>query len=196
MTLPVSRDKNVLMMEIFLNNLFVAFAAVLILMPLARKAARQSGFVDVPQGRKQHHKPVPPIGGLVIFPVFIAVSLWSGADLNYFWPLYVGLGVLVFTGALDERLQIKASIKLVIQIAVALLVVLYGQAHIYQLGNLFGLGDIGLSVLSIPVSVLAVVLLINAMNLLDGLDGLAGGFAAVFCGVLLGVEPLGGVAPR
>src|SRR5262245_30475625 len=103
---------------------FLPFFAVALLIPQARKMAVLVRFVDKPGGRKQHHKPVPPIGGLVIFPIFMMVSYYMGADMKYFAPLYVGLAVLLLTGAYDEYVQVPAWIKFFIQVGVALLVVL------------------------------------------------------------------------
>lgn len=162
-----------------ITGILLAFAAgllpVLALIPWARKAALRAGFVDQPGGRKDHDEAVPPIGGLVVFPVFIAVNTLAGAPAAKFWPLYAGMAALLALGALDDRFHLNAWVKFFMQFAVAALVVLVGSARLYHLGNLFGFGDFGLGFMSVPFSIVAVVLLINAVNLMDGLDGLAGG---------------------
>lgn len=159
-----------------------AFVAVLVLMPRFIKLAVCAGFVDQPGGRKRHVSPVPPIGGLVIFSVMIVVSLMTGVDLAVYWPLYAGLGLVVITGALDDYRHISPWVKFAVQFMAATIIVVAGQARLFQLGDLFGFGDLGLGFISIPFSIIAVVLFINAMNLMDGLDGLAGGisFVALF----------------
>ena len=167
------------MIASFLPGFALAFVCGLLVLPFARKLAVQTGFLDKPDDRKQHEKPVPPVGGLVIFPVFILVGLIMGADLKYFWPLYAGIIVLLIAGSFDDRAELSAWPKFIIQFCVATAVVLSGQARIYVLGDMFGLGNLGLGFMSIPFSIAAVMLLINALNLIDGLDGLAGGFAAV-----------------
>ncbi len=166
-------------MNSILFSFVIAFVTGVLLVPLARKLALITGFVDKPDDRKQHAKPVPPVGGLVIFPVYILVSMLSGANIDYFWPLYVGLAVLVAIGMLDDRNELKPWPKFFIQLCVAALVVCFGQARIFQLGDLFGFGDVGLTFLSVPFSIVAVLLLINAINLIDGLDGLAGGYSVI-----------------
>jgi len=153
----------------------LAFAAVLVLIPLGRKLAFKTGFVDEPGGRKTHAEAIPPIGGLVIFPVYMLAGWLMGLPMDVYWPLYVGLSVLVIVGALDDRFQVRPWVKFGAQIAVSFLVVIFGRAHIYELGDLFGYGHFELGFMSIPFSVAAVALLINAINLMDGLDGLAGG---------------------
>jgi UDP-N-acetylmuramyl pentapeptide phosphotransferase/UDP-N-acetylglucosamine-1-phosphate transferase len=56
----------------------LSFMAVVGLAVPARRLARWIGMIDKPDKRKTHKKPVPPIGGLIIFPVFIGVSLLAG----------------------------------------------------------------------------------------------------------------------
>ena len=171
------------MMLIFLPLL--AFFLVLAAIPPARRLALRYDFVDAPGGRKHHEDPVPPIGGLVVFPVFMLLSVLAGADLQSYWPLYLGLAILLFTGAVDDLEQVNAWAKFFVQIAVAALVVIAGQARLYSLGDLFGFGNLELGWMSIPFSMAAVVLLINAINLMDGLDGLAAGKGFIVLGWLV-----------
>jgi UDP-GlcNAc:undecaprenyl-phosphate GlcNAc-1-phosphate transferase len=163
-----------------------AFIAVLLLIPLARSFALHIGFVDAPGGRKQHDIPVPPIGGLVIFPVYMLCAFLGGVPMDVYWPLFLGISILLIVGVLDDWLHLHPWVKFTSQIAVAFLVVLWGEARLYELGDLFGFGPLGLGFMSIPFSVAAVALLINAINLMDGLDGLAGGkgFVVLFWLVL------------
>ncbi len=155
------------------------FVLMLGLVPLARKLARRLGYMDAPGGRKQHEKAVPPIGGLVMFPVFmIAVVLCAGSDLFFFLPFLVALFLIVAVGAYDDLVDMNAWVKFAAQFLAACLLVFWGGAHVHQLGHLvspeayFGLG-LGW----IPFSLLAVMLLINAINMMDGIDGLAGGMS-------------------
>lgn len=174
----------------------IVFFAVLILIPLMRTPARILGLVDRPGGRKQHQTLVPLTGGLIIFTTYIIVMILSGIDLGFYWPLFAGLFMLMAMGVLDDRYQLNAWIKFAIQISVALLVVLVGNVRLYHLGNLFNLGDFGLGFMSIPFSVAAVTLLINAINLMDGLDGLAGGKSlVVFLWFILACLISGDIAP-
>lgn len=182
------------MMSIF-SGFLLAFVSGLVLLPFARKLAVRSGFLDKPDDRKQHAKPVPPVGGLVIFPVFIIVSLIMGADIRYFWPLYAGIIVLLIAGSFDDRAELSAWPKFIIQLGVASAVVLSGQARLYVLGDMFGFGTLGLGFMSIPFSIAAVMLLINAINLIDGLDGLAGGFSAIVLFWLIFACAMAGVWP-
>lgn len=157
----------------------VSFILVLSAMPLARLIAIKAGFVDEPGGRKQHEAPVPPIGGLVVLPVFMLVALAGGFDIGALWPLFTGIFILLGVGALDDYAHVPAWPKFGLQFVAATLVVLAGDARVYQLGDMFGWGAIGLDFISIPFSIIAAVLLINAINLMDGLDGLSGGYTFI-----------------
>lgn len=160
-------------------SIFLAFALVLVLVPPARKLALRVGFVDAPGGRKEHEEPVPPIGGLVLFTVFMIIALLTGTDFSDAWPLFVALGLILFTGALDDYRHIDAWVKFGVQFLCAGLIVLASEARLYNLGDLFGFGVFHLGFMSIPFSIVAVVLFINAINLIDGLDGLAGGVSFI-----------------
>jgi UDP-GlcNAc:undecaprenyl-phosphate GlcNAc-1-phosphate transferase len=166
-----------------------SLVAVLIIVPLARHVALRFGFVDIPGGRKQHKEPIPPIGGLVIFTVLFVIQALRG-DIVENWALYTGLAALLVIGAWDDRTDVNAWVKFIIQIAVAFLVVLYGECRIENLGNMFGFGNLYLGFMSIPFSVAAVALLINAINLMDGLDGLAGGQSFLILAILAVISGL------
>jgi UDP-GlcNAc:undecaprenyl-phosphate GlcNAc-1-phosphate transferase len=158
---------------------FLAFILVLAIIPLARKIAIHIGLTDKPGGRKQHEDEVPLIGGLIIFPVFIGLGLLSGFSLSAYWPLIAALGLLLITGAIDDKFHLGAWLRFGVQIFAASLVVLAGGAQLEHLGNLFGFGHFELGFMAAPFSIIALTLLINAVNLMDGLDGLAAGKSAV-----------------
>lgn len=172
-----------------LQNFWVMGAAALILVwalvPPLRRMAPRFGLMDRPDERKNHEGVIPLIGGLVIFPVFIIVSLLTGESLALNWPLYTAILTLVITGAVDDRMHLHPLVKFGLQFVAAFLVVIPGGAVLYDLGNLFGLGTFYLGWMSLPFSIVAMVLLINAINLMDGVDGLAGGTVFVMLGWFL-----------
>lgn len=155
-----------------------AFFIVAALVPLLCRLAFITGFVDMPEGRKRHDNAVPPVGGLAIFPVFMALLYYSGVLQVSPW-VYIGLTILLVVGVLDDVRALSASFKFVVQIVVAFLLVVPGGIRVDDLGDLLGLGPLWLSWVSIPFTIIAVVLVVNAINLIDGLDGLAGGFGFV-----------------
>jgi UDP-GlcNAc:undecaprenyl-phosphate GlcNAc-1-phosphate transferase len=161
------------------------FLVVLALIPLARVLALKIGLVDEPGGRKQHDDAVPPIGGLVILPVFMLAVIVLGGDLSTYGYLFIALVMILVTGAIDDFVPLHAWFKFAVQISAAALVVILGGARIYTLGDMFGFGEVGLGWMSIPFSIAAVALLVNSINLMDGLDGLAAGKSFVVLGWLV-----------
>ncbi len=167
-------------MPLFLPQI-IALALVVILVPPLRKLARIWGIVDHPGGRKKHQKAIPPVGGIIIFSIFMLWGVFSGVvDLHEYWSLYVGLIVLLMAGAIDDQFYIPAKIKLVLQLFAASIIAFGGDVQAAYLGDLFGFGVIWTGYLSYPFTLMAIVLLINAMNLMDGIDGLLGGISTVF----------------
>jgi UDP-GlcNAc:undecaprenyl-phosphate GlcNAc-1-phosphate transferase len=157
----------------------ISFFTVFFLLPRFFRIAVRSGFVDQPGGRKGHERRVPPIGGLLIFPVFMILAMAGGAGFKENWPLFCALVLILATGVLDDRLDIKASLKFAIQFIAALLIVLPGGALIISLGNFIGTGPLYLGWMAVPFTIVCVMLLINAINMIDGLDGLAGGLGLI-----------------
>ncbi len=155
------------------------------LTPPVRVLAFLIGAVDVPTDeRRMHTKPTPRIGGLAIFGGFAISSLVFGTYTPVLGAVLTGGFLMVVLGILDDVYRLKAWMKLVAQIAIAVVAVLYGIKieHITLFGSLVEFG-----VLSIPITILWIVGLTNAINLLDGLDGLACGVSAIMSITLLGV---------
>lgn len=156
----------------------VALAVLLAAIPLARR----SGFVDWPGGRKDHLEGVPPIGGLVVFIVFV-IALGIGGLLNREMVLMLaGAGAIGAVGLYDDWRGMNPWVKFAAQIIVACYLVLFAGAELRVLGDMFGFGELGLNIFTVPFCVAALVLLMNAMNMMDGLDGLAGGIATIILG--------------
>lgn len=162
-----------------------ALLAVGVLVPFACKGAHRFDFLDRPGGRKKHQNEIPPVGGLVLFPVFMLLVFLSGHADSSFGAFAVSILLLMTVGALDDRLSLPAGLKFMTQFIAAAIVVILGGVQVTSFGNIFGFGDLYTGWVGIPFTIVAIVLLINAINLMDGLDGLAGGLGFIVCGGLL-----------
>ncbi len=174
------------------SSLFAVFGLPLLslvltaaLIPLARRLAIKGGYVDEPGGRKQHAEPVPPIGGIVIFCVFMAISMFVDPQVGDPRAFYAALMLILVTGIVDDARPVPSIVKFCIHFAVGYLVVVPGGVQIETLGNLLGFGELRLGWFSIPFSIACVVYIINAVNMMDGLDGLAGGKSLIVIGWLI-----------
>lgn len=151
----------------------------LLLTPLIMKLAYKIGAVDYPNKRKVHQKVMPRLGGLAIYIAFLFGSMWFHEELStYFLYVWLGSVMIICVGILDDKYGLSAKTKFCLQLAIAIFVVVGGDIHIKLLDVPFG-GKTNLGYLSIPVSVIWVVALMNAINLIDGLDGLAAGVSAI-----------------
>jgi len=152
------------------------------------------GWVDAPGDRKIHQAPIPRLGGVAIAVGFVAplcaLAIWDNrlsdmvfADTTLLWGLFGG-GVIILTiGIIDDLRGLGSMVKLVAQILAALLVYWIG-IRIEALSVPF-FSPVMLGLLSLPVTVLWILLVTNAINLIDGMDGLAGGVVVLAGGTLL-----------
>ncbi len=161
----------------------VAFAVAFVATPPVTKFAYILGAVDVPRdNRRMHKEPLPRLGGLAIFAGFLVALLIFGEMDRAMTGVLIGALIIVTLGILDDIFRLQASLRFVVEIAAALVPVLYGGLRIETLSNfsLFG-GEpyFYLRFFSIPVTVLWIVGLTNAVNWIDGLDGLAAGVSSI-----------------
>jgi UDP-GlcNAc:undecaprenyl-phosphate GlcNAc-1-phosphate transferase len=170
LSLPLS-----LLITLLLTSFFC-----LALQPLALRL----GLVDEPDARKRHHGPVPLIGGMAMILGFAFSLMLLDMPLTPWRALFVGMGVLLLVGLFDDAHEISPGSRFMAQIGVALLMALWGQVYLDNLGDLCGLGSIALGWLAVPVTVFAAVGVMNAVNLSDGMDGLAGSLSLVSLGAL------------
>ena len=167
-----------------------AFLLAYVATPAVRVLAFRIGAVDVPlDGRRIHKKPIPRIGGVAIYFGFVITSLLFCDITNELVTIWIGGGVLVIIGIIDDVVRLNAWIKLIVQLAVSLFAVWNGTVITHV--NLGG-GYVSLGALSIPLSILWIAGLTNAINFIDGLDGLACGVSAISSFSLLVVVLLHG----
>src|SRR5699024_3044206 len=156
---------------------FIALISTFLLTFGVRKFAIRFKFVDFPNQRKIHKYVTPRIGGLGIF-LGAALGLWylQPEHINL-TSISLGAMVIVITGLLDDRLNIRPVIKLTGQIIAASFLVSSGL--IIERITLPFIGMIDLGAFSVLITFIWVVGITNAINLIDGLDGLASGVSTI-----------------
>lgn len=156
----------------------LAFAVTALLTLALRPVAFRLHLTDKPGGRKRHFGEIPVVGGIamligILTAVIVALKPVSqGAFL-------MSTALLVSVGVLDDRYNIRASIRLAAQMGAALVMMFGGGLYLRDVGDPFGFGIQGLGFLAIPISVLITLSVINAFNFIDGIDGLAGSMALI-----------------
>ncbi len=170
----------------------VAAAIAAIVTPLAARLARRLGIVDHPRERGLAERETPLLGGLAIFAgVVVAVAIFMphtitlprGArtsdihDTASTWGLIAGAGLIVLVGAIDDALDLPWWMKLLGQVAAAIVAVESG-AVVTDVTVPF-VGALQFPNTGGVLTVLWLVMLMNVVNFTDGVDGLAAGLCTI-----------------
>ncbi len=171
-----------------------------ILVPITIKVAKHVRAVSIPHSRHIHTKPTPLLGGLAIFIsfligfiMFVDPTNYSLNTISYEIPAILIASILILLlGIIDDIKPLKARIKLLTQIFVAIIIVIFGQLRIE---NVFSfLPEVVDTTISVILTIFWIVSVINAINLVDGLNGLSAGVSAIFFATVLTLYFLGGIA--
>jgi len=171
----------------------ISFAISLVATPVFRHIALKKGVVDRPDDfLKPHEKPIPYLGGVAVFLGWLAGILvalvWGQVNIRFGLMrgvAFAGLAIMLI-GLFDDLQVMSSSVKLGLNIAVAVFLLLFGLGD-----DLIGLFP-GVSALdlgsqarwlelaySVPLMIFIVVGACNATNLIDGLDGLCTGVLGI-----------------
>jgi UDP-GlcNAc:undecaprenyl-phosphate GlcNAc-1-phosphate transferase len=163
--------------------LSLSFALSFCLNPAFGWLARRFDITDRPNGRKLHQEATPLLGGAAVFSGFLSALLINGIFSLELGAILVAAVILFGVGVLDDLKEMKAGIKLILQLGCSLLVIAGGivlRVIPDDLGIFARLGNAGLTAVWI-------IGITNAMNFFDGMDGLAAGLGALvsfFLGVV------------
>jgi UDP-GlcNAc:undecaprenyl-phosphate GlcNAc-1-phosphate transferase len=158
---------------------------VLFLTPVVGSIGKRCQIFDWPSECKVHGAPVPRIGGVAIYLgfhlPFIVCMCWAPALLrpllaehSLFW-VGTAAALVFFLGFCDDIRPLRPGTKLVVQ-AVAGIIAYVGGIRITELSLPWNAAW-STGWMSLPITLLWFLLVINAINLIDGLDGLAAGLS-------------------
>ena len=180
----------------------------LLLTKLMIWASFRWGIYDLPDGRKNHDRPIPYLGGVAIFLSFIgmiALHMWLlhsfrnslgfmgdvAEHMHYSVALgerpavvrAVGIvlgGAIVFiVGLIDDFRAISPLLKLAAQIAAAVILVMCGVRLELFVSTGIVASPMAIKVITSAVTILWVVFIVNAFNFMDNMDGLCAGVALI-----------------
>ena len=164
-------------MQTYVVAFTVALAVAYFTTPWVKGMAIKAGALDAPDDRKVHKKPIPRMGGIAIYLGFVLAVLASMHVSREIVGLLLGGTVIMMVGIIDDMRQLSAKVKLLGQIAAAMVLVAF-HIRIEWLTNPFG-EMLYVDQFSVPLTILWVVGLTNTVNLIDGLDGLAAGVSTI-----------------
>jgi Fuc2NAc and GlcNAc transferase len=162
-----------------------AFLVAAVATGLMRSYALQKELLDIPNSRSSHSSPTPRGGGVAIVAAFLvgvlAIAFARELSLAVATALVAGGGAIAAVGFLDDRRALRASVRFVVQLGAALVVVsLLGGISDRTLAQ-WGLHGHGVW-LGATFAVLALVWVTNLFNFMDGIDGIAASESAFIAG--------------
>lgn len=179
----------------------LSFLVSALVYPVVLRIARKYGFMDNPNARKLQRVPVPVMGGVAVFLGIVASILAWNIQLNetMLWVGLVGMTIMLVLGAIDDATDIPPSLRFIVEMLVVYWMILVSGVEIDSFHGLWGIDYVDV-VISLPLSIIAGVGIINAINLIDGVDGYSSGFCIIACIIFAtlfyyaGDEMLGGLA--
>ncbi|MEG0770949.1 MAG: MraY family glycosyltransferase [Clostridia bacterium] len=155
--------------------------------PKANDIAYRIGAVDIPKDdRRMHTNTIARLGGIAIVGAFI-ISVIFFAMFSPFLSMsptiiamLSGGGIIAILGVVDDKCNLRARFKFLIQIAAVSLPIYFGVR--IDLSSAFQgiiVNSVMENVLSVVITFLWILGITNAMNFIDGLDGLASGISVI-----------------
>jgi len=154
----------------------VAFFVSLLLTPFTRHIAVKYNYVAVPRDDRWHKKTTGLFGGVSIFISLMAAWIIGSfvfarysTAIQPLWPVALGGSAIFFLGLLDDISEINPQYKLIGQVVVASVLVIFG----------FQVSWFESETANLLISIFWIVGITNAFNLLDNMDGLSAGIACI-----------------
>lgn len=172
---------------LYILSFLVAILSAHWIHPRLVRIALDKNIVDNPNARKLQRRPTPVLGGIaVFFGSVIGLGCASiTCDCSELFIVVVAMMIMLYTGTMDDILDLSPALRFLIEIGTVLLLIFVGGYTLNDFHGLWGLNQIPQGV-AIPLTVFAAVGIINAINLIDGADGLSSGYC-ILTSLLFGV---------
>lgn len=177
---------------IFFSALLASFLCIAII-PFVIYLAGKNKWFDEVNERKIHSGNIARLGGIGIFwsfaisLIFISLIFVRSPELlpwgQQYWVASLSLLVIHLMGLADDFFNLKARLRLVVQLLLAVAVVWAGF-RFKVLYVPFLETELDLGVFSYIITIFWIVGITNAINFIDGLDGLSGGISLIACASL------------
>lgn len=176
---------------LYLLDFIIPALATAIVAPVWKRWCEKSGLIDQPGHRKIHSEPIALAGGLSVVTGILATILGSYIvlfvnfpDLSTAEKFIYGFGkrfdqlsavcggsiAMLALGWLDDKNELKPSVKFLGQIIIALATAFAGVRITLFIEN---------QIISYIITVLWILTIVNAMNFLDNMNGLCAGLTII-----------------
>lgn len=179
----------------FLVVALVSFTVTVLIVPRVIVWSHQRGIMDVPVGEEKevHSLPTPRLGGLAIFPAFVAAVLvaWllpveraDALESTRTLGLLAGAAIIFLLGVWDDLRELPPAPQFVVLALASAIPVIAGVRLTAIPNPLSGETIVLPAALAFAVTLFWIVGAATTVNWIDGLDGLATGVVAIAGGIL------------
>lgn len=171
---------------------FISFVVTTTGYPKVLSYARRHNIVDNPNARKLQRVPVPVMGGTSIIIGILAAAVvgftvqlisknwdWSLVDWRMTKVMCL-LAVMYAIGFWDDVKDVSPALRFLVELMVVWAMILMLGVEINDFHGLWGIHQIPDAV-SVPLSLIAGVGIMNAVNLIDGVDGYCSSYGIMAC---------------
>ena len=153
----------------FFQSLLFFFLIFIFLYNFSKKL----GLIDYPDTiRKKHLRPVPAIGGLIIYFSILIIAFLN--DTSFFLRLVIISSLfVVIISSFDDSMNIGIFPRFLSQVFASMIIIGF-DLNISYIGTFPFFGEIHMNNLSILFTLFCILLTTNAYNFIDGIDGLTG----------------------
>lgn len=196
---------DIVSLEPYINMLpyaLLAFLAAVILTPIIGVIAEKFDFVDLPAtmrkrtdktiSQRLHDNVKPRLGALAVIIPFMIIAVGTVHMSTQMSGMFVGLAILTIVGILDDKYELSGKVQLLFQLIAAVIVVITGS-------TITGISVAGLDLdfvasstainfgsfvyyMNLPADIITVIwilLIVNALNWVCGIDALGEGMAII-----------------
>ncbi len=181
-------EASTLIEHFFSSYVLLSLVVSLACIPLLRRLAVKIDLIDHPGGRKQHKNSVPLAGGAAIFSSITICALVFGLPKSY-EGFAIAVCGLFLIGFLDDKYDISARLRLIIQTALVIFALWLDNNWVSQIAFTSEI-SLQLHQFQYLFSVILILGIINAVNMLDGLDGLSSGVVLIILGFMIGLSSI------
>ncbi|MDG1399011.1 MAG: MraY family glycosyltransferase [Polaribacter sp.] len=146
--------------------------------PVIIKISKLKNLMSDKNFRSVHTSQTSNLGGIGIFiAIYLAVAFFGNQFDNQNLIYLLGaISIMFFMGLADDLINLKAKSKIIVQFIATLSLIITTNLRIENLHGFLGIYELPF-MLSVLLTSLFFLLIINSFNLIDGVDGLAGSFA-------------------
>ena len=140
-------------------------------------------YYDNPEKRKLQRRPIPVMGGFVVFIGAIVGSLcyWFKFDSLSIVPVQIAMLMMLCIGAWDDLKKLSPEVRLILEVIIVFVLAMGNDYPINDFHGLWGVHGIS-PWIAWPLTIFACVGIINAINMIDGIDGLSSGICIMAFG--------------